>query len=339
MMKKNVSRVIAMVLAGVMVSATPTVIYAEENEENAVMEMEMEEKEEPRIEDPVEPEAPAEAPAAVEEIAEEAVREEEMAEAAQAEEGHEEAQADHESIDDEASQEAAAPESGEAASESEEAAAEDGEALQEETTDMEETEEEAEDEIAQFTGFVHVQRKGSGDIYEGDSVTLECVYSDTELLHEIRWEVKEADTWSVLSQGSASEYTFTVDAVNAGASYRAVLVFAEESVENVISNEMTLPALAGNGSEEAAEELVELEPETEMTVCVSSTACDTMKEGETVVLTGSISGFDGYEVMYQWMCDRGYGYEPVYGANDITYSFTATQESLNWSWELEVYYR
>ncbi len=91
-------------------------------------------------------------------------------------------------------------------------------------------------------------------------------------------------------------------------------------------------------------DLIQLENEdeqgaAEMTVRISSSARDEMTEGETVVLTSEISGFDGYEIMYQWSCDKGSGFQNVEGANSSTYSFSATKESLSWDWKLDVYYR
>ena len=64
-----------------------------------------------------------------------------------------------------------------------------------------------------------------------------------------------------------------------------------------------------------------------------------MEEGETVNLTSKIEGFDGYEVLYQWECDQGNGFQPVEAANAATYAFTANAESLSWGWQLMVYYR
>lgn len=64
-----------------------------------------------------------------------------------------------------------------------------------------------------------------------------------------------------------------------------------------------------------------------------------MTENETVLLWSEISGFEGCEVHYQWMCDKGNGYEPVEGATNDVYGFPATVESLSWNWQLIVYYR
>ena len=64
-----------------------------------------------------------------------------------------------------------------------------------------------------------------------------------------------------------------------------------------------------------------------------------MSAGETVRLTSKVEGFDGYELMYQWECDKGNGFQEVRGANSDSYSFEASAESLSWNWRLAVYYR
>lgn len=73
-------------------------------------------------------------------------------------------------------------------------------------------------------------------------------------------------------------------------------------------------------------------------VTIKSSAKSTMLVGEEVRLTSKISGFEGYEVSYQWQCDKGNGFENIAGANQSTYSFPATVETLKWSWRLIVYY-
>ena len=82
------------------------------------------------------------------------------------------------------------------------------------------------------------------------------------------------------------------------------------------------------------------ESENGMRVTISSSARTQMTLGEEVHLTSSIEGFDGYEVAYQWECDRhnGEGFQNVADANDDTYAFTATVETLSWDWRLTVYF-
>ena len=55
--------------------------------------------------------------------------------------------------------------------------------------------------------------------------------------------------------------------------------------------------------------------------------------GEQIDLSSEV---DGEVLSYQWECDKGQGFEKIEGANDTTYSFTATPESLSWNWRLTV---
>ena len=55
--------------------------------------------------------------------------------------------------------------------------------------------------------------------------------------------------------------------------------------------------------------------------------------GEQIDLSSEV---DGEVLSYQWECDKGQGFEKIEGANEATYSFTATPESLSWNWRLTV---
>lgn len=72
---------------------------------------------------------------------------------------------------------------------------------------------------------------------------------------------------------------------------------------------------------------------------IFSSRKDVMEPGETVTLTSILEYGDGYEIRYQWECDRGSGFEAVEGANDDHYTFEANQETLAYTWRLVVYYR
>ena len=74
-------------------------------------------------------------------------------------------------------------------------------------------------------------------------------------------------------------------------------------------------------------------------VTIFSSRRSVMEPGETVYLTSKIEGFDGYETMYQWQCDKGNGFEDIAGANDATYAFGADVDTLSYDWKLLVYYR
>ena len=65
-----------------------------------------------------------------------------------------------------------------------------------------------------------------------------------------------------------------------------------------------------------------------------------MTVGEPVVLTSKLEGFeDCEEIYFQWKGDKGNGCEDVPGANEDSYVFDASAESLGWGWRLTVSYR
>lgn len=74
-------------------------------------------------------------------------------------------------------------------------------------------------------------------------------------------------------------------------------------------------------------------------VTIFSSRRTVVEPGETIRLTSKIEGAEQYETMLQWQCDKGNGFEDVPGANEDTYAFAASIESLSYSWRLVVYYR
>ena len=80
--------------------------------------------------------------------------------------------------------------------------------------------------------------------------------------------------------------------------------------------------------------------ETPKKVTIFSSRTVLMNEGETVYLTSKLEGFeDCEEILFAWKADKGNGFEEIPGANEDAYSFTATEETLAWSWRLTVLYR
>lgn len=63
-----------------------------------------------------------------------------------------------------------------------------------------------------------------------------------------------------------------------------------------------------------------------------------LNDGDIIHLYSKLTGFDGEEVKYQWQCNKGDGYKDVAGATESTYSYSASKESLKWSWRLMVNY-
>jgi hypothetical protein len=74
-------------------------------------------------------------------------------------------------------------------------------------------------------------------------------------------------------------------------------------------------------------------------VTIFSSRRSVMAPGEPVYLTSKIEGFEGYEIKYQWQCDKGEGFENIENANEATYVFEASVETLSYDWRLAVYYR
>ncbi len=85
---------------------------------------------------------------------------------------------------------------------------------------------------------------------------------------------------------------------------------------------------------EAPEEVIEKK------VTIFSTIHPMMEVNEPITLTSYLEGFeDCVEITYQWECDKGNGFEPVEGANDDSYTYDATIESVAWNWQLVVNYK
>ena len=77
-------------------------------------------------------------------------------------------------------------------------------------------------------------------------------------------------------------------------------------------------------------------PQAEHKVTIFSSRRTVMEEGEPVHLTSKLEGFeDCEEILYIWKVDKGNGFEEVEGANDATYTFNATAETLSWGWHLK----
>ncbi len=75
-------------------------------------------------------------------------------------------------------------------------------------------------------------------------------------------------------------------------------------------------------------------------VTITTTLGASIKEGDTITLYSQLEGFeDCSDILYVWKVNKGSGFERVPGADEDTYSYTATAESLAWRWNLEVYYR
>ena len=76
-----------------------------------------------------------------------------------------------------------------------------------------------------------------------------------------------------------------------------------------------------------------------MRVTIYTSRQDSTLPGEQITLSSQIEGFEDVSGMaYQWMADKGAGFEPVSGANGASYTFTADEENMSWNWRLMVYF-
>ncbi len=82
----------------------------------------------------------------------------------------------------------------------------------------------------------------------------------------------------------------------------------------------------------AASEPVEVNRE----VRISTTLGDVISLGAPVTMSAELIGFDGTTVALQWQQNTGSGWRDVAGANERTFSYTATEETVNSQWRLAV---
>ena len=60
------------------------------------------------------------------------------------------------------------------------------------------------------------------------------------------------------------------------------------------------------------------------------------EEGDIIVLTSKLTGFEGVEYDVQWQYNEGLGWNDVAGATEETYSYTADEENVSYEWRLVV---
>ena len=155
---------------------------------------------------------------------------------------------------------------------------------------------EEEKQVTQFTGSARIERVGSGDLYEGDEVTLRVSIENANRSdYRIRWEEKAESTWVPAAEGS--EYRFKVDKVKAGHVFRAVLSFAEEGVKEVSSNELRLPALKEKEEEKEEEKTVE---QFTGSVMIGREGDGDLYDGDNVTLTLSIENANRQDYHIRW---------------------------------------
>jgi len=98
-----------------------------------------------------------------------------------------------------------------------------------------------------------------------------------------------------------------------------------------------IPVVEEIAEEPADEEQTKVEIDySAMQVIVRTNFENVIMPGDVIELEGVLIGFDGLEYTVQWQYDDGSGWQDVEGANELTYSFGADEENLNYQWRLMV---
>lgn len=132
-----------------------------------------------------------------------------------------------------------------------------------------------------------------------------------------------AGDWAKISAGGVSGYIYSRDLSKLENVMYQPKDDENDAEEDEKSDPVTLP----------------VKPENEKKVVIFTSRKSVLTPGETIYLTSELIGFDGYEIMYQWQRNTGNGFEDIEGANEDTYAYEATIESLSYDWRLMVYYR
>lgn len=71
-------------------------------------------------------------------------------------------------------------------------------------------------------------------------------------------------------------------------------------------------------------------------ILLSSNHGDCIGEGELLTVMATLIGYEAYTVELQWFYNDGTGWYEAEGANELSYSFVATSETVNYNWRLAV---
>ena len=149
---------------------------------------------------------------------------------------------------------------------------------------------------------------------------------------------KEQDAQETQEEESTSEDEY-VEEVNDGIVEDNEELPVEENKENDVEENEMLDTDAVEGGDDAASEDGEQaeEPVSEKQVIISCELPDVIMVGDSVLLTSELIGFkETDEIAYQWMVDKGDGFEEIENANEPVYERIITEESLGWSYMLSV---
>lgn len=62
-----------------------------------------------------------------------------------------------------------------------------------------------------------------------------------------------------------------------------------------------------------------------------------VREGDLITLAADMVGYEDTEITLQWQFSNGLAWIDVPGANGLTHSFVATDESIHYSWRVSVH--
>lgn len=122
----------------------------------------------------------------------------------------------------------------------------------------------------------------------------------------------------------------------------------EEAEGDIVADNIEAPEQTEENMDEHEEVLQQDSPETEGSkqaeepvldkiVIISCDMPDVVRPGDKVLLTSQLINFgENDEIYYQWMVDKGNGFEEIEGANESVYERTITRDSLGWNYMLSV---
>ena len=94
------------------------------------------------------------------------------------------------------------------------------------------------------------------------------------------------------------------------------------------------------GKAETPEDTDEPAERPQRAVLIFSSQGSVVTEGEFIILTSELIGYDGLDVSYQWQVDRGdgLGWVNLKGANRSKHTYVAGKDTIKYKWRLIVTY-
>lgn len=204
--------------------------------------------------------------------------------------------------------------------------------------------------IALVLGFALTNRanqlKADENEPEAPVVTEESDYTAPEVSNEAPAEeqpvsdASETEPAEEAAEASADENKGTEVTQEIIIELPAVEPAVDEEPEKAVENEYPADTEAEE-TEDPEENVTEEETEIDISrlkVEIRSDRKPVMEPGDEVHLEGILTGFEDIEYSLRWQCDKndGEGFRDIPGADGLTYSFSASAESLSWRWRLVV---